>query len=50
MVKAAVNPINAQIIGIIREYFGSLLLHKRIPNVKIVVGQGAPKVGELGYE
>ena len=48
--NAAVNPTIDQINGMPIIYAGILFYAKsKIPNVKIVVGQGKPKVGFLGY-
>ena len=48
-VNTADNPIIDQINGIIIKAIGNFLsVHKSNPNVKIVVGQGKPKVGEDG--
>ncbi len=50
MVSAAEKPISDQRNGIARITFGTFLtVQSRMPNVKIVVGQGSPNVGELGY-
>ncbi len=44
----AVKPNADHKRGITATYFGRLLASKKAPIVKIVVGQGAPKVGVLG--
>ncbi len=47
--NAAVNPIIDHNKGIAKIYFENFLsVHRRIPKVKMVVGQGAPNVGEAG--
>lgn len=46
---AALNPTNDQSKGINIKYIGILLVVKnKIPKVKIVIGQGAPNVGDCG--
>jgi hypothetical protein len=45
---AAKKPITDHNKGITATYLGGLLASKRAPIVKMVVGQGRPKVGELG--
>jgi len=46
---AALNPTTDHKTGIINTYLGIFLsVHNNKPNVKIVVGQGRPKVGDLG--
>jgi len=48
-VSAAVKPTTLQSNGIINIYTGILFFVKsNKPNVKIVVGQGRPNVGEYG--
>ena len=47
---AAPKPIIDQRTGIIRRYLGNVFdVHRKRPNVKIVVGHGRPKVGDCGY-
>ena len=46
---AAIIPIIDHINGMIRITMGNFLsVHNNIPRVKIVVGQGRPKVGDPG--
>jgi hypothetical protein len=46
---AAENPIMDQINGIAKRYLGNAFsVHNSKPNVKMVVGQGRPKVGDFG--
>lgn len=48
--KAALNPMIDQRSGIIIIIKGNFLsVHKKNPNVKMVVGHGRPNVGEDGY-
>lgn len=47
--KAAVNPMIDQRKGMTTMAIGNFLsIHSSIPKVKIVVGQGSPKVGDDG--
>jgi hypothetical protein len=47
---AAVNPTKDHTIGIMKIIFFRFSISIIIPNVKIVVGQGKPNVGVLGYK